>query len=285
VQARGVVPTGMLRGAFWRLASADRDRLRGRDVVSRVDLGGRTLRLRLPLHNRTSWALLFDADRLEDGAALAEFRSRARGARCIVDIGVNVGLYLYHAAAVAGDACVLIGIEPNADLVALVRENLARNAIAAEILNAAATSTRGEVELYLGSDDQISSLDRRHVEFYEPATETRRVSGVPLDDLLAERHLSPDIVKIDVEGHELEVLRGARQTLATARPALLLEARRDTAPAVAAFLRQLGYSGRRFDESGLAAFDPSSPVPAGEEYANFLFEVRESRSRRADVIA
>ena len=44
-----------------------------------------------------------------------------------------------------------------------------------------------------------------------------------LDDAVAEHGLRPAVVKIDVEGGELDVLRGATRTLADAQPVLLVE--------------------------------------------------------------
>jgi len=52
-------------------------------------------------------------------------------------------------------------------------------------------------------------------------TESFEVPVTTLDALLAGRR--PRVIKIDVEGTELDVLRGARQTIATARPIVLFE--------------------------------------------------------------
>ena len=65
-----------------------------------------------------------------------------------------------------------------------------------------------------------------------------------LDDLLAEPGSTPpDLVKIDVEGAETDVLRGAAQTLAKVRPILLIELH-GTNEAVAHLLSEAGYLSR-----------------------------------------
>jgi len=81
------------------------------------------------------------------------------------------------------------------------------------------------------------------------------VPVVTLDAALAGRR-APSLVKCDVEGLELEVLRGAERTLRAARPTLLveIEQRHQAAPidATFAYLRELGYEGWFFGPRGLA---------------------------------
>jgi hypothetical protein len=51
----------------------------------------------------------------------------------------------------------------------------------------------------------------------------REIETVTLDEFAVRNALSPDIVKIDVEGHESAVIEGAVQTLATHRPTVFME--------------------------------------------------------------
>jgi Methyltransferase FkbM domain len=91
-------------------------------------------------------------------------------------------------------------------------------------------------------------------------TETRRVRTTTLDTL-AERDIG--FVKIDVEGHEMSVLRGARKLIERQRPFFLVEAEDRHKPgavaAVRAFFAELGYAGffvfgvRTYDISELTA--------------------------------
>jgi FkbM family methyltransferase len=110
----------------------------------------------------------------------------------------------------------------------------------------------------------------------------RRLDDLGLTDI--------GFIKIDVEGHELAVLKGAEQTLRRYKPALLVEAdtrqRPDAVASVVAFLESLGYGGRflsrgeltdisKFDRAihqDRGALDEFSRLKAGAIYiANFLF--------------
>jgi FkbM family methyltransferase len=72
---------------------------------------------------------------------------------------------------------------------------------------------------------------------------TRHVTTMPLDDL----GLLPDLVKIDIEGHELGALRGLENTLANARPVILLEYTPAYFPKYSGLLTGLGYRFLTYD--------------------------------------
>jgi FkbM family methyltransferase len=76
-------------------------------------------------------------------------------------------------------------------------------------------------------------------------------------DILEHSLPIPDFIKIDIEGFELDALRGARQTLSTRHPALFIELHGETmtekkrnAAAVVDLLHELGYDHVRHIESG-----------------------------------
>jgi len=86
-----------------------------------------------------------------------------------------------------------------------------------------------------------------------------------IDEFFAADPRGTDLLKIDVEGHELSVLEGATQTLAVHRPAILIECEarhRADGDVQRVFdqLESLGYIGSFFEDGRrrpLAEFDPA----------------------------
>ena len=107
-----------------------------------------------------------------------------------------------------------------------------------------------EVSVFLRADSQTHTLQPRPGDTLRPNQERELVQVITLDAFAATHSLATiDLLKLDTEGHELAVLRGARDLLAHRRiGAIFLEASLDPAdsthtalPTAAAFLRPYGY--------------------------------------------
>jgi len=134
---------------------------------------------------------------------------------CFIDVGSNRGLFsLLHLA--AGDTHRAVLVDPSGLLCGQAAALLRLNGVLgrAEILTAGAAetgSTRRIVTDALGYARVAGGQKGHDVPF------------LSIDELCAGRGLSPAMVKIDVEGAEADVLRGAVQTLHAHRPLLFLE--------------------------------------------------------------
>lgn len=270
--AKELLPARFASGLFWRAAQRSPDQIRDKSITAKVQFEEANLKLVLPLAHRQNWTILFGQfARSNDSAILHEFVARARHARGIVDVGANAGLYTYHAVAVAPEVPTL-ALEPITELAELLCANLKRNLRgAARVANVAASDTAGEAEFFVADSDEVSSLRSDHVYEYEGNAGARRlVRTATLDQLIPEHGLNDvDLIKIDVEGHELSVLRGAEETLRRHRPTLLLEVKKPNVGEARALLQANGYRLQRFDTSGFADTDA---VPPGDPLANFLCE-------------
>jgi FkbM family methyltransferase len=110
-------------------------------------------------------------------------------------------------------------------------------------LTAYAAMNRSEAEQRLRQDMPTS---RGRLSFIETV-----VPVVPIDDLT----LTPDFVKIDVEGFEIEVLRGMTATIERCKPVFMIEYDPGQAAGIADILRPFGYRPYVFDRQA-GAFRP-----------------------------
>ena len=146
-------------------------------------------------------------------------RDLLRPGQVVVDVGANIGTHAVPLARSVGPTGRLLAIEPQRQAHAALRANLTLNGLAqAEALHAAAGAAQGEILVPVlppGSDANSGG-----VSLGQGSTTGERVPVLTLDGLdLPAAHL----IKIDVEGMELEVLRGAAGLIARHRPALYVE--------------------------------------------------------------
>jgi FkbM family methyltransferase len=141
------------------------------------------------------------------------------------DVGANVGLFAFAAAARAGNSGSVLAIEPDPWLGALLRRSMAEeapNAAPVKVLRTAVSDRVGIVEFNVAKRARASNFITGFGG--TQAGGSRRsfpVMAVSLDEL--GKHLpAPSLIKIDVEGMEHLVLAGAQQVL-THRPIVISE--------------------------------------------------------------
>ena len=170
-----------------------------------------------------------------------------------VDVGAYKGGYTYWMRQEVGASGRVLAFEPQPELATFLRRGVeAFSWTNVHVEEAGLSAVRGERTLHAPGTrpSQRASLlmERGH-------RETRRyaVRIDTLDEFVAERRLGRRIgfIKCDVEGHELDVFRGAEGILATDRPRLLFEceARHDLDRSVTEvfdYLERLGYRGSFF---------------------------------------
>jgi len=136
--------------------------------------------------------------------------------RTVIDVGAGRGQFALFARARFPDADVH-ALEPGRTSFATL-EAVHRDDSHVHPIQVAAAATAGSGTLHVTADADSSSLfalDQQHRVFAgTDEVRTEEVRTAPLDDVLPEHWPRPALLKIDVQGAEIEVLRGADRTLA-----------------------------------------------------------------------
>lgn len=185
-------------------------------------------RMRVDLRTRTDVRAFYLGQ--YDDHEIALLSSLITPGSAVLDVGANVGFFtipLARAAAMRGSR--VYAFEPVQQNVDRIRENLELNRLeqTVNVFPFALSSKDATVEISLRQDfvqggetgnASIVIADGRDDPFISQSIETRR-----LDDIDAEAPLPISVMKIDVEGHESEVIAGARERIARDRPTILME--------------------------------------------------------------
>lgn len=190
-----------------------------------------------------------------------------------VDVGANFGLYTRFFAEAVGPAGCVYAIEPIPPTFNVLRHNLEqlglRNVTA---INAAVSDRAATVVMVVPHLDGADNFYRAQIaNDQDPEGKSRRfiIQAQPLDQLIP-RDVPVALLKVDVEGHELQCMRGALGLIHMWAPALLVEANGDPDSAQGSLelfqmLRHLGY------EAYVAANAQLVRRKPGERATNYFF--------------
>jgi FkbM family methyltransferase len=162
-----------------------------------------------------------------------------------VDVGAHVGLYTVAAARVTSGR--VLALEPNPTARAQLEANVALNELENVLVRPVAVAAEpGTAQLHVPAtpDPSFSSLEPGRFAEGDPV----EVEVSTVDAEVEAAGLEPMVVKIDVEGTELDVVAGMEKTL-EAKPALLVEVSESTAQHLAG--RLPGYDGFRIGRGKL----------------------------------
>ena len=152
------------------------------------------------------WAVPAEIRELADRGRLRE------GAR-VFDVGAHQGVVAMMLADLVGAAGQVVAVEATPHNAETAARNARMNGLAQlHIVHAAGAETPGTLHFSPRMNGHVATRDEASLE----------VRAVTIDELTAE-HGGPDVLFIDVEGYELHVLRGARETLEAHRPDLFVE--------------------------------------------------------------
>lgn len=160
-----------------------------------------------------------------------------------VDIGANVGLYTYP---LSKRFRRVYAFEINDDVTRWITQYNPGNI---ELIHCGLSSVAGTANFYVPVAHGLTlaswgSLYRENVPDAEKYFE-KVVKVAPLDDFGIG---DVDFIKIDVEGHEVEVLKGAADTIERSRPVVLIEIKEKNLATVDLWFRARNYRKRRLED-------------------------------------
>jgi FkbM family methyltransferase len=143
------------------------------------------------------------------------FARLVRRGAIVYDIGANAGFYTLLAARLVGGTGKVVAFEPVPENLRFLRRHIELNHIDNAVLIAAAVNNNpGKMRF-----DRGENLSSGHLS----DSGALMVSTMRLDDVVENREVPPpDLMKIDVEGAELEVLLGAQKLLLNRQPIIFL---------------------------------------------------------------
>jgi FkbM family methyltransferase len=144
-----------------------------------------------------------------------------------IDVGANVGFYTILMASLLKSGSRVLSLEPTPKAFQLLLRNVERNMVAEKVVcqqvAAAAQDGTQKINVCTDREEYSSAGSIVHMSAAGLATESLVVPAASLDTLCGTHRLRPGFVKIDVEGYEHHVLRGASKTLSEFRPVVLAE--------------------------------------------------------------
>ena len=138
-----------------------------------------------------------------------------------IDVGANIGIYTLVASKLVGEAGRVIAFEPSAQSFPLLLQNIELNSLKnVRAFRLALADRIRKAWLYHPGVPECNSLAKDS----SSEDEAEEVTVETLDDMVKRASISRvDVIKIDVEGAEELVLRGAANVLSSMRPAVIFE--------------------------------------------------------------
>lgn len=166
-----------------------------------------------------------------------------------IDVGANIGKHTIITAKKLGKKGRVISIEADSENIDLLKNNIKINECEnVEIHNIACFNKKGTVEFYRSEfNPSISSI-------YNKKDRIKTLCPSDTLDNLAIKYKDIKIIKIDVEGAELEVLEGTKKIIIRNHPTIIFEAQNNkTLNKIKKFLKKFDYKIKRLAQDNYLA--------------------------------
>lgn len=179
-----------------------------------------------------------------------EFLNYLKKDSIIFDIGANVGYYTLLASKKIDNSGLVFAFEPAVRNLSFLYRHIQLNKVKNVIVLPFACSNTNSLEVFsFDKDSALGHLENNYItQSINPLSSTI-VNTTTVDNFVEKIGVIPNIIKIDVEGAELQVLRGAKETLAQQKVTIFLSIHTDQLKIDCLnFLKELGYETKLIDE-------------------------------------
>lgn len=174
--------------------------------------------------------------------------SHCRGKRDVFDIGAHIGLYSIPASKLLRPGGRVYAFEPSVANRRYLRRHCEYNGCRNIVIEPSVVGSETAAEVEFRENPRPDPMNALKAYKNQASYRTVLRPQVSLDDFCSAKNVSPELIKIDVEGAELEVLRGARRILKEGRPLVFLSLHPQrlallghTAEEVSRFAAEIGY--------------------------------------------
>jgi len=232
-----------------------------------------SVHLKLVLHDMLAQSWYFGGYNLYEPAVVRLLRRLLNERKYFFDIGANIGYYTFLAAALLEGRGQVHSFEPWDTLYKQLEYNATQNNFSCLHLNQQAVSDRnGVANLFLPSEGHWTNASL--IEGFWDQIGTQQVDVVRFDTY-CDKHMieKVDLVKIDVEGGELGVLKGMGTYLEKNQPDLILEVLKGYCEDLDTFLADIPYRKYLITDSGLEETESLEAHPRFRDYYLSCFPV------------
>lgn len=141
----------------------------------------------------------------------------------IIDIGAHIGVFSVYTSKLTGNEGRVICAEPTPGTFAVLKETLRLNDCRNVIpLKAAIGNKKGKATFYISNFEEGCNSNSLVKNKPEKEASGYEVQVLSIDSIVSEYELKPSLIKIDVEGAELDALKGGFDTFQKYRPILMV---------------------------------------------------------------
>jgi FkbM family methyltransferase len=197
------------------------------------------------------------------------------GATCVIDVGAQIGLVSLPMSTKMAPGGRVYSFEPAEFNRSLLERHVALNGIKnIEVIGCLVGKEDAEhVEFFeLDSDTGLNSVVQRDGVNGLKRSLSRQVS---LDSYCRQHNLEPQLIKIDVEGAEIDVLKGAAEIICACQPVIFLSVHPSLIKAqgyklsdVSVVLEELGYQCRTVEGDPVEAYEATEYIVTAKEVNN-----------------